>query len=92
MLGGSLGLSVGNFGHGTGIDELGGWNPQGIGVWLVFGRSVYNEHAANEYGNDPTYAAQNPYIDNQGVYHHGDTYDFNNNNLTDYIQWLNKSK
>ena len=89
VLGGSLGLSVGNFGHGTGIDELGGWNPQGIGVWLVFGRSVYNEHAANEYGNDPAYAAQNPYIDNQGVYHHGDTYDFNNNSLTDYIQWLN---
>ena len=89
VLGGSLGLSVGNFGHGTGIDELGGWNPKGIGVWLVFGRSVYNEHVANEYGNDPTYAAQNPYIDNQGVYHHGDTYDFNNNNLTDYIQWLN---
>ena len=89
VLGNSLQLSVDNFGHGHGQPELGGWNPKGIGVWVTFGRSVYNEHAANEYGNDPTYAAQNPYIDNQGVYHHGDTYDFNNNNLTDYIQWLN---
>tara|TARA_B100000579_G_scaffold402515_1_gene385808 strand:- start:1311 stop:2864 length:1554 start_codon:yes stop_codon:yes gene_type:complete len=91
ILGGATGIggAVSKFGHGTGEPGLGGYNPKGIGVWLVFGTTVYNEHTANELGGDPTYAAQNPYIDNQGVYHHGDTYDFAGNGLSPYIQWLN---
>ena len=91
VLGGHAGIggAIEKFGHGTGLPALGGYNPKGIGVWLVFGTTVYNEHTANELGGDPTYAAKNPYIDDQGVYHHGDTYDFAGNGLSPYIQWLN---
>ena len=89
VLGDALSLSVGNFGHGSGSPGNGGFNPKGIGPFVLFGRTVYNEHKANELGGDPAYAAQNPYIDNQGVYHHGDTYDFADNNFSGYIQWLN---
>ena len=56
-------------------------NGRGMGAWLIFGRSIFNE--ANQPGNSA--AAQNPTIDSNGNLHIYDTYDFSVSNASGLV-------
>ena len=58
-----------------------GSNARGMGAWLIFGRSIFNE--ANQPGNSA--AAQNPTVDNVGNLHLYDTYDFGVSNASGLV-------
>ena len=56
-------------------------NGRGMGAWLIFGRTIFNE--ANQPGNSA--AAQNPTIDSNGNLHIYDTYDFSVSNASGLV-------